>query len=303
MKARGAALRLRLAALRLWLWRRTKPLETPPDDSALCARAASASANPMFITDRIGRIVWINAAFSRLTGYTAAEAVGRTPQLLRSGYQSAAFYDDLWRTILAGRVWRGRLVNRRRNGEVYDVEQTISPVPDARGQISHFFVLHEDICERLQAERRRRDEALFDPATHLPNWNIVRRRIVEGIASARRRGRSLAVITIANGGTGALCLMAETLRAVVRQSDVLGRHRDVFVVVAEDLDEVDDAAMLAQRALSALGRTPASHPLATAGIAGYPGYDDSPEALLQHAERARATACRPGDLRFFRPGL
>ena len=115
--------------------------------------ALEAAANVIAITDREGRILWVNPAFTRLTGYTSEEAVGQTPRLLKSGRQDLAFYQNLWATILAGRVWHGEIINRRKDGSLYTEEQTITPVRDARGEISHFIGIREDITAQKQAEQ------------------------------------------------------------------------------------------------------------------------------------------------------
>lgn len=119
--------------------------------------ALDSAANAVVITDREGRIIWVNPAFTRLTGYTAAEAIGKNPRLLKSDRHDASFYRTLWETILSGRVWRGELVNRRKDGSLYLEEQTITPVLDAGGAISYFIGIKQDISERKQAERALRE--------------------------------------------------------------------------------------------------------------------------------------------------
>ncbi|MFI5338403.1 MAG: PAS domain S-box protein [Candidatus Methylomirabilales bacterium] len=111
-----------------------------------------SAANAIVITDREGRISWVNPAFTRLTGYTATEAIGQNPRLLKSGEHDQAFYKKIWETILSGQVWQGEIVNRRKDGSLYFEEQTITPVRDATGAISHFIGIKQDITERKQAE-------------------------------------------------------------------------------------------------------------------------------------------------------
>ena len=114
--------------------------------------ALEAAANGIMLTDREGAITWINQAFTTLTGYTAAEAVGQTPRLLKSDAHDPAFYQQLWDTILAGQVWQGELVNRHKDGRLYTEEQTITPVRDAQGTITHFIAIKQDITARKQLE-------------------------------------------------------------------------------------------------------------------------------------------------------
>ncbi len=118
----------------------------------LQATALEAAANAIVITDQNGTIQWVNPAWSALTGYSREEAIGQNPRLLESGYQDQAFYERLWATILAGRVWRGELVNRRKDGTLYTEEQTITPLVDASGQITHFIGIKQDISQRKRQE-------------------------------------------------------------------------------------------------------------------------------------------------------
>jgi PAS domain S-box-containing protein len=108
--------------------------------------------NGLAITGRDGVIQWVNAAFTRLTGYAAAEAVGQNPRVLKSGRQSPEFFKDLWQTILSGRVWHGEMVNKRKDGSLYPEEMTITPVADSDGKITHFVAVKQDITARKQAE-------------------------------------------------------------------------------------------------------------------------------------------------------
>jgi PAS domain S-box-containing protein len=114
--------------------------------------ALQSAANAVMITDREGRITWTNSAFTRLTGYTAAEALGQTPRLLKSEKHDEPFYRTLWETILSGQVWRGEITNRRKDGSLFTEELTITPVHDEDGAISHFIGIQQDITERKRAE-------------------------------------------------------------------------------------------------------------------------------------------------------
>jgi two-component system, sensor histidine kinase and response regulator len=117
----------------------------------LQAAALRSAANAIVITDRQGQIQWVNAAFESLTGYQASEVIGQTPRVLKSGLQDAAFYSELWKTILAGKVWRGELRNKRKNSSIYCEEMTITPVTDDSG-ITHFIAIKQDITRRREAD-------------------------------------------------------------------------------------------------------------------------------------------------------
>jgi two-component system, cell cycle sensor histidine kinase and response regulator CckA len=139
-------------------------IERKRDEHQLRVQAAalSAVANAIVICDRDGRIEWVNPAFSDLTGYSAAEAVGSNPrELVKSGQHDQAFFKSLWDTILSGQVWRGDIINRRKDGTFYTEEQSITPQRDTNGKISHFIAVKQDVTERRRAEEALRQRAQF----------------------------------------------------------------------------------------------------------------------------------------------
>jgi PAS domain S-box-containing protein len=109
-------------------------------------------ADSVIITDRSGTIQYVNPAFEETTGYTSEEAVGRTPRILKSGEHDRALYEKMWSTILVGEPFKGSLVNRKKNGDLYHAEQTITPIKDARGSITHFVSIVKDLTERKRTE-------------------------------------------------------------------------------------------------------------------------------------------------------
>ena len=123
----------------------------------LQSAALESAANGIVITDRAGEVVWVNPAFTRLTGYAAEEIVGQNIRLLKSGQHGPEYYRELWQTILAGKVWQSEVVNRRKDGGLFTQEQTITPVRDQRGQISHFIAIQQDVTERRRMETELRE--------------------------------------------------------------------------------------------------------------------------------------------------
>ena len=114
--------------------------------------ALDAAASGVVITDRGGAIIWANPAFTSLTGYPVSEVMGRTLRLQKSGQHEPAFYRSLWESILSGQTWRGEMVNRRKDGSLYPEAQTITPVHDERGEITHFIAIKEDISQRKRLQ-------------------------------------------------------------------------------------------------------------------------------------------------------
>ncbi|MBI3483619.1 MAG: PAS domain S-box protein [Acidobacteria bacterium] len=134
------------------------------------AAALESAANAIVITDRDGCITWVNPSFTRLTGFSAEEAIGKNPRILKSGQQEPAFYRQMWQTMLAGNVWRGEVINKRKDGTLYYEDMTITPVHDSTGEICHFVAIKQDVTSQKKAEEAlRQSEArlrgLFENAT------------------------------------------------------------------------------------------------------------------------------------------
>ena len=131
------------------------------------SKAVENSPASVVITDLSGAIQYVNPKFTEVTGYTAQEAIGQNPRILQSGKLSPKFYEKLWETILAGRVWQGEFHNQKKNGESYFEAATISPIRDEKGSITHFVAVKEDITERKQTEQElKKSMAAAEAANH-----------------------------------------------------------------------------------------------------------------------------------------
>jgi len=142
----------------------------------LLKSALQASANAVVLTDANGRIQWVNAAFCALTGYGAGEVLGQNPRMFKSGRHDRAFYENLWRTLTAGEVWHGEIINRRKDGTLYTEEMTLTPIRGAGGGITHCIAVKQDISDRKEAERRLKESearlAQAQEMAHLGDWEL-----------------------------------------------------------------------------------------------------------------------------------
>ncbi|MEP6672838.1 MAG: PAS domain S-box protein, partial [Chthoniobacter sp.] len=139
---------------RIWTFRDISEHKRAGARMELQLAALNAAANAIVITDKLGRIEWVNPAFTTTTGYSADEVMGKNPRVLNSGEQSYEFFESLWQTILAGKVWRGELVNKRKDGQLYTEEMTITPVLGADRRVMHFVAVKQDISERKNLEHQ-----------------------------------------------------------------------------------------------------------------------------------------------------
>jgi PAS domain S-box-containing protein len=122
------------------------------DEHVRLVTAIEQSAEAVVITNPQGTIEYVNPAFTRITGYTRAEAMGQNPRILKSGNQDEAIYRQLWETILQGKPWHGEIINRRKDGSLYTEQMSVTPVRGARGDVTHFIATKQDITARKQLE-------------------------------------------------------------------------------------------------------------------------------------------------------
>jgi len=163
--------------------------------NSLLIAALEAAANGIVITDKDATVMWANPAFGRLTGYSPEEAVGNNPnQLTKSGVQDEVFYRDMWADLLAGRHWRGELINKRKNGSLYHEELSIAPVKNGTGEITHFIGIKEDITERKEMEAQLQKLASTDSLTGLLNRRVFLERLEQERAKVARLPHYVAVL-------------------------------------------------------------------------------------------------------------
>ncbi|MCP5064874.1 MAG: PAS domain S-box protein [Ignavibacteriae bacterium] len=127
-------------------------IESANEQLRLLVTALESSVNEVVITDGKGEIIWVNSSFNQLTGYDDNEILGKTPRILKSGLHGEQFYKNLWNTVLAGNVWSGEIINRKKSGELYNEEMTITPLDDGNGNITNFIAIKQDVTGKKKAE-------------------------------------------------------------------------------------------------------------------------------------------------------
>ena len=213
------------------------------------AATAFETREGIMITDAEGVILRVNHAFTDLTGYSAEEAMGKTPAMLSSGRQDEEFYRKLWKKLQRDKYWEGEIWNRRKSGEIYPELLTISAVFGPDSSITHYVGIFADITERKAADDLIRSLAFYDPLTQLPNRRLLLDRFGQALLSSTRRKNYGAVLfldldklKLLNDSRGhevgdlLLIEVARRLLSSVRGEDTVARlGGDEFVVVLEDL--------------------------------------------------------------------
>ncbi len=293
------------------------------------AAIAFESQQGMMVTDAQTRILRVNHAFSEVTGYSAAEVIGKPSRILASGRHGPAFYQAMWQALADHDLWEGEIWNRRRSGDVYPERLSIGAVRDDNGTITHYVGCFTDITRSKASEEEIHTLAYYDHLTGLPNRRLLTDRLRQALAHSRRTGMRGALIFIDlddfknindlhghQAGDILLTQAATRLRGRIRETDTVARFGgDEFVVLIEQLaeDELTAAATaehLAEDILKALG-TPyvigsrRSVCTASVGIAMFSNAEDDIDALMQSADLSMYESKRHGknQIRFFDPAM
>ncbi|MRR51929.1 MAG: bifunctional diguanylate cyclase/phosphodiesterase [Rhodocyclaceae bacterium] len=279
----------------------------------LNARIFEQADEGILITDAEERIVSVNSAFCRITGYEASEVMGQTPRMLKSGHHDAAFYREMWSRILTTGSWQGEIWDRRKNGDDYPKWASIAAVKNSQGTITHYFSIFTDITERKKAEERIHYLAYYDPLTDLPNRSLVMKLIDQALAEARRNRLHGALLfvdlnrfknindTLGHAvGDRLLQQVAQRFRAALRTEDVVARiGGDEFIVALFDITRREHAGIVAQKLLGALDDPflIEEHELrvsASIGISVYPQDGFDTDKLVRFADVAMYRAKQAG---------
>ncbi|BCX87837.1 hypothetical protein MIN45_P0204 [Methylomarinovum tepidoasis] len=282
------------------------------------------SNEAILITDRDNRIVAVNPAFTRITGYGAKEVLGRNPRFLSSGRHDRAFYQQMWRALKTTGHWEGEIINRRKDGREYHEWLSISVIHDEQGQVQNFVAIFTDISSLKDAYAQVEFLAYHDPLTLLPNRVLLRDRLQQAIGEAHREGRQVALLyldldnfkhvndSLGHGvGDRFLQEIARRLRNCLREDDTVSRQGgDEFAIVLPHVRRLDHIVSVIEKIQTAL-----AEPIAlqgqqvrasfSIGVALYPDDGGDIDTLVKHADVAMYHAKEAGrdTYRFFTPAM
>ncbi len=265
------------------------------------------------ITDLQGEIVYVNPRFTETTGYTAEEALGQNPRILKSGDMPASSYKEMWQTIAAGKNWNGIFHNKRKNGELYWESATISPVIDENGVITHFMAMKEDITERKRLEEELQKQSTIDELTGTYNRRQFYRLANAEIKRSNRLRHPLSIALIDidyfksvndtyghAAGDRVLTSFSQTCQQNIRDIDMLARlGGDEFVIILPETAS-DQAYIALERLRQVLVSRPVEYNenaisiTISCGIASLAGKAESLDQLMERADQALYQAKQAG---------
>lgn len=289
---------------RVWHYRDISRQKQAEDQLRLAARVFDRTGESVIITDGDERILTVNDAFTRMTGYPAAEVLGKRPSCLASGRHDGAFFAAMWGEIRERGWWQGEVWNRRRNGDVCPEWLSINTVHDGAGRVINYIGVYSDIAVVKESQRRMEYLATHDELTALPNRVLFLDRIHNAIGRAERERGRFAVMFVdldefkiindsLGHGVGDLLLkeVAARMRDCLRAADTIGRLGGDEFALLVDGASTSEAAGTAQRILDALARPFAVSGRqlyigASIGVCMYPDDGSDGETLLQNADSA-----------------
>jgi diguanylate cyclase (GGDEF)-like protein/PAS domain S-box-containing protein len=278
------------------------------------AAIAFESQDSMIVTDSNKVILRVNAAFTQITGYEAWEAIGKTPRILRSDRHDENFYASIWETVAQTGAWHGEIWHRRKDGQVYPEQASLTSVKGSGAQVTYYVGVMRDITERKQLEEEVKQLAFFDTLTQLPNRRLFNDRLGQSLARAKREQASLALMFIDldkfkpindthghEAGDWVLQAVAKRIESCLRASDTAARvGGDEFLVLLPDLQTSADAFAVAKKIRLKLEQPfviPSGVTLlasASIGIAIFPDHAQTEQDLMRLGDRAMYEAKNAG---------
>lgn len=279
----------------------------------LLSAAMDSATSAMLITERDGKIVWFNEALSQFSGYSHDEILNHKPSMFSSGEHDKSFWRKMWQAISHGKAWHGDVVNRKKNGSLFSVVQSITPLYNDQGELTHFLSVLHDVTEKKELEREVKYLAYHDVLTGLPNRVLFQDRMQQAITQAKRSKSEVALLFIdldgfkevndTHGhaaGDRLLQLVAERLRGCVREGDTVARLAgDEFTVLLRDVANEEGLCRIAAKILEKIAQPYdlgeySANVTASVGISLYPKHATGVEKLLAHADEAMYRAKQAG---------
>ncbi|HEF4760776.1 TPA: diguanylate cyclase [Pseudomonas putida] len=281
----------------------------------------NSTKDGVIITDRSGQITKINPAFTKMTGYTEEDVLGKNPSLWSSGRQTTDFYADMWRCLLDLGHWEGRVWNRKKSGDIYLESLSITAIPGLDQSELNFAAVCTDITQQHAEQEFQGYLATHDPLTALPNRLLFVERMTQAIARGHRAGSRVAILfldldhfkeindRLGHGvGDDTLTTVATRLKSCLREVDTVARlGGDEFAIVLEDIHEIGQIEPIARKLLASVGEpivveghrvfvTP------SIGVSVYPDHGSTPKELVKLADEAMYEAKSAGKnaIRFYK---
>jgi PAS domain S-box-containing protein/diguanylate cyclase (GGDEF)-like protein len=278
-------------------------------DRGMLIRALEQTADMVMITNPAGVILYVNAAFEDVTGYSREEVIGQRPSLLKSGFQDEPFYHQVWSSLAAGLPYSDIFINRRKEGDYYYEAKTITPVRDESGTISHYVSTGKNITGQLAGRERLQRLLHRDPATGFANRLLLQERLERALMQAKRMQRMVAVIAVGIAIQRLLPdadnqrlidaldrAIADRIRQAAGGRSLVARlNRGHYVVLLRSLVERSEALEIVAR-LEALFSQPIDidgyilYTVPGIGLSLFPDDGESGNRLLQHADQAMISA-------------
>ncbi|QPK64771.1 EAL domain-containing protein [Methylomonas sp. LL1] len=294
------------------------------DQLRLASLVFQNSSEGMTVTDADGTIVSVNPAFTELTGYTAAEVMGKNPRILKSGRHDADFYRAMWDDLNHKGSWQGEIWNRRKDGTIYAEWLSINSIFNDDGSVQRRVALFSDITKRKLDEELIWQQANFDPLTGLSNRRMFHDRLAQQIKESHRNDSCMALIYLdldefknVNDSLGhdmgdiLLKEAAQRLLHCVRETDTVSRlGGDEFTIIVGDLEDYSKVERIAQEIIEKLSEPyvladEVAHVSASVGITLYPDDALDFDTLLKNADQAMYAAKNQGRRRYcyFTPAM
>jgi len=296
------------------------PIKTAELELRLAASVFENTLEGIMVTDADGIILSVNSAFTEITGYTAKEAIGQTPRIFRSNRHDQEFYSTVWRNIATKGRWEGETWNRRKDGEVFLVWQSISVIRSSADEPVRYVSVFNDITEYWHKDERMRHLAFHDSLTDLPNRTLLIERLDQLIGITERDQRNIALMFLDLDGFKAvndnlghdigddlLKIVSQKLLLQVRHTDTVARlGGDEFVILLDNAANKEMVTLIATHIVETINKPMDFHGTlvsvgASIGIAMHPGDGQTTAQLMKNADTAMYAAKQSGKntYRFF----